>query len=99
MALTAKSRRPRSSRSDAAARDDRHVHGVRDGPRQLELVAVLGAVAVHAGEKDLAGAAPDALARPLDGVAAHRAPPALHEDAVAIALAPRIDREHHALGA
>ena len=60
----------------AARGDHRHVDRVRDRARQLEVVAVLRAVAVHRGQQDLPRAALDALARPLDGVAAGRRAPA-----------------------
>jgi hypothetical protein len=43
--------------ADAARRDHRHRHRIADGARQLEIEADLGAVAVHAGEQDLAGSA------------------------------------------
>ncbi len=49
-------------RADAAGGDDRHAHRVGDGAGQRDVVAGLGAVAVHRGEQDLAGAAID---RPL----------------------------------
>ena len=44
-------------RADAAAGDDRHADGVDDGPGELEVEALPGAVAVHRREQDLAGAA------------------------------------------
>ena len=44
-------------RADAAGGDHRHRHRVAHRARQLEVEAALGAVAVHAGEQDLAGAA------------------------------------------
>ena len=66
----------------------------------VELVAVLGAVAVHAGEQDLARAALDALARPRDRVAARRRAPAGDVGLVAAVGAPLgVDREHDALRA
>ena len=65
-----------------------HVHRVGHRARQLQLVAVLGAVAVHARQQDLPRPALDALARPLDRVAPDRAPAALHVDAVG-AVRPR----------
>ena len=65
---------PRLAR--AARGDHRHVDGGRDRPRQVEFVAVLGAVAVHARQQDLPRAALDALARPLDGVLPGRRAPA-----------------------
>ena len=43
-------------RADAARGDDRNGDGVGDGARQGEVEAGLGAVAIHGGEQDLAGA-------------------------------------------
>ena len=71
-------------RAGPARGDHRHVHGVRHRARELQLVAVLGAVAVHAREEDLPRPALDALARPLHGVAAHRRAPAVHVHLVAV---------------
>ena len=60
-------------RARTARRDHRHVDGIGDGARELQLVAVLGAVAVHAGEQDL----PRARApRPRGPRRARRVPPA-----------------------
>ena len=56
----------------AAAGDDGHLDGVADGAREREVVAVLVAVGVHAGEQQLAGAQLDDALRPLDGVEAGR---------------------------
>ena len=52
-------------RADPARGDHRHRHRVGDRPRQLEVEAALRAVAVHAGEQDLAGALGRHAARPL----------------------------------
>ena len=54
----------------AAGRDDRHADGFGDGAREGDVVAVEGAVGVHAGEEDFAGAKLDDALRPLDGVEA-----------------------------
>ena len=74
----------------AAARAARGDHGdvdrVRDRAGQLELVAVLGAVAVHAREEDLPRPPLGPLACPLDRVAPRRHPPAVHVDLVAAVL-------------
>ena len=57
----------RCSSSPGAARGDhRDLDRVGHRAGQLQVVAVLGAVAVHAGEQDLPRAALGALARPLD---------------------------------
>src|SRR5262249_9045976 len=57
-------------RRAAAGRDHGHRHRSRDRAREADLEAGARAVAVHAREENLAGAAPDALARPRDRVAA-----------------------------
>jgi hypothetical protein len=44
------------------------VHGIADGAGELQVEPGLGAVAVHAGEQDLAGSAPGHLGGPLHGV-------------------------------
>src|SRR2546425_4966168 len=66
-------------RAGATGGDDGNGHRSRDGPRQLEIVAVLGAVAVHAGQEYLAGSEPRRLARPL-----HRVAPGWSATAVSI---------------
>ena len=69
---------------------------------ELEVVAVLGAVAVHAGEQDLAGAARDAVLDPLDGVEAGRGAAAGDVDLPARRASSRrrrIDGQHDALRA
>src|ERR671910_756394 len=48
----------------AAGGDHRHPDRVGDGPGQLDVVAVVGAVAVHAGQQDLPRAALDRLFGP-----------------------------------
>ena len=64
----------------AARGDHRHRHRVGHRAGQRQVVAVLGAVAVHAGEQDLAGAAVRPLARPRDGVEAGGLAPAVGVD-------------------
>src|SRR5262249_7778990 len=59
-------------RARAAGGDDGNGHGGGNGPRQLEIVPVLGAVAVHAGQEDLAGSQPRRLACPFHRVASTR---------------------------
>ena len=51
-------------RADAAAGDHRHADRVGDRAGQLEVEALLGAVAVHRGQQDLAGAERRGLAPP-----------------------------------
>ena len=74
-------------RADAAAGDDRHAHRIGDGAGQRDVVAGLGAVAVHRGEQDLAGAAFDHLPREFDGVDAGAFAAAMGEDLPAVGLA------------
>ena len=84
----------------AARGDDRHVDGVGDGARQLDVVAILRAVGVHARQEDLAGAERDGLLDPLEAVEARRRAAAVDVDLPAVvARAARIDGEHHALAA
>src|SRR2546425_3679925 len=59
-------------RARAAGGDDRNRHRSGHGPRELEIVAVLGAVTIHARQENLAGAEPGGLASPFDGVATGR---------------------------
>ena len=88
-------RRPRPRR------DHRHVDGVGDRARQLQLVAVLGAVAVHAREQDLPAPRSTPSRAQSTRVASRRRAAAVHVHAVAAAVvpAPRVDGQHHALGA
>src|SRR6059036_2200778 len=67
-------------RAGATGGDDGNGHRSRDGPRQLEIVAILGAVAVHAGQEYLAGSQPRRLARPLHRVAPGWSATAVSED-------------------
>ncbi len=67
-------------RTDAARRDHRNGHGIGDGPCQRDVIALLGAVAVHGGEQDFAGPARDNFARILDGIEAGGRAPAVGED-------------------
>src|SRR5207249_11488294 len=89
----------------AARSDHRHRHGQRDRARELEIVTVLGSVAIHAGQEDLAGAAGHRLARPFDRVAPGRPAPAVGVDtpprrlAWSALLLPGVDRDDDALAA
>ena len=71
-------------RPDAAARDDGDGHRVRHARDELEVVARLGAVAVHAREQDLAGAETRGLDCPRDGVLAGRRASAVDEHLPAV---------------
>ena len=77
--------------ADAAAGDDRRAHGVGDGPGERDVVAGLGAVAVHRGQQDLAGAALDRLARERDRIDAGPLAAAMGEDLPAVGFARRRD--------
>ena len=66
----------------AARGDHRDVDAVGHRAGELELVAVLGPVAIHAREQDLAGAAAGSLAGPLDCVAPGRRAPAVDDDLI-----------------
>ena len=59
---------------------DRHVDRVGDGGGELEVEALLRAVAIHRREQDLAGAERRGRRRPLDGVDARRRAPAVEVD-------------------
>ena len=80
--------------------DDRHVDSLRNRARELDVVAVLRAVAVHAREQDFARAefrrAPD----PFEAVKARRRAAAIDVDLpLVVAAALCIDGEHDALAA
>ena len=67
------------------------VDRVDHGPGHLQVVAVLGAVGVHAGQHDLAGAQPLDLARPGDGLEPGRHAAAVDvdlPDLAAVAIGP-----------
>ena len=86
----------------AARRDDRYAHDIRYGARGRQVVAVFGAVGIHAGQQYLAlrrGAS--ASGGPLQQIAA-----GVHPSAVQIHVPARfvcsqfcVDRAHHALAA
>ena len=60
------------------------------GAGQREVEALAGAVAVHAGQQDLAGAERLDPSRPIDDVEAGRAPPAVGEHLPAAAPGARL---------
>ena len=66
-----------------------------DGARQLEVVAGSRPVGVDRGDEQLAGAALDGLARPLDGVSTARLAAAVGDDLASA----RVDRADHGLRA
>ena len=78
------------------------VHGIGDRAGERDVEALLGAVAVHRGEQDLAGAERHDLARVVDRVEAGRVAAAMGEDLPAVRLARLrhllgVDRHHDAL--
>ena len=72
--------------ADAARGDHRHIDGVDHRPGQPQVEAGPGAVAIHAGQQDLARAEPHYFLRPRHRVDAGRRPAAVHVDL------PGIDR-------
>src|SRR5690606_32037720 len=83
-----------------ARRDHRDADRVGDGAREREIETFARAVAVHAGEQDLARAQPLDLARPLDRVASGGPAPAVRVHLPAAArLRLRVDRADDALRA
>ncbi|KAG0765906.1 hypothetical protein G6F22_017936 [Rhizopus arrhizus] len=90
--------------ADAAGGDDGYRHGIRHGAGQLQVEARLGAVAVHAGQEDLARAIGSHAARPGHGVQPGGLAAAVREDFPARGLAgrrhaARVDGHDHALRA
>ena len=72
------------------------------GARERDVEALPGAVAIHGGEQDFAGAERDHLARIVDGVEPGRVASAMGEDFPAVGLARLrhllgVDRDHDAL--
>ena len=93
-------------RAHAAARDDGNRHRTRHGAGERQVEARLGAVAVHAGEQDLAGAATSRLLGPRHRVDARSVTTARREDLPLVgtwlagqADALGIDRHDHGLAA
>src|SRR5215207_11635066 len=83
----------------AAAGDDGDVDRRRHGGDQVEVVAGLLAVGVHAGDQELPGATAGALLGPGEGVQPGGGAAAVdhHLPAAAVAAAPGVDGQHHAL--
>ena len=71
-------------RPHPARGDHRHMHSVGDGARQGDVITGLGAVAIHGGQQDFAGAEIDHAPGELHRVDAGRPPPAMGEDLPAI---------------
>src|SRR5436190_24389800 len=88
--------------SDAAGRDYRYGDTVSDRPRQRQVKALAGAVAIHRRQQDLAGAERDHFLGVFDGVDAGALAPAMGEDLPAVGAAAAadplgVDRHHDAL--
>ena len=78
--------------SDTSAGDDRHIDSVSDSARESQVVPGFGAVAIHRGEQDFAGAQLHYLVGPLDGIDSSVLASTLHEDVpLVFADAFRID--------
>jgi len=78
----------------------RDVGGVNDRPGQGQIEAVLRAVSVHRGQQDLAGTEALALDSPRHRIEAGPLAPAVGVDLpTAVRPLPRVDGDHHALGA
>ena len=87
-------------RADAARGDHRQPHRATHGAQQVEVEAAAGAVAVHAGQQDLAGAKLGYLAAPAHGIDAGRAAAAMGEHLPSTRRGLlRVHRHHHALAA
>src|SRR4029078_6508721 len=90
--------------SDPAGRNYRYGDTVGNGLGQRQVEALAGAVAVHAGQEDFAGAERDDLLRVFDGIDPCRLPPTMGEDLPAVRPAAAaeplgVDRNHEALPA
>ena len=88
--------------ADAAGGDDRYRNTVGDRLGQRQVEALPGAVAVHRGQQDFAGAERDHFLGVFDGVDPGGIAPAMGEDLPALraaaALDPLgVDRDHDAL--
>ena len=85
----------------SATGDHRNRHALTDGAGERHIIARLGAIGIHAGEEDLAGAEFDGLPSPRDGVEFGRVAAAVGVDAprFAVGFTFGVDREHDALGA
>src|SRR5262245_43710829 len=89
-------------RADPARGDHRHRHRIGDGAGQRNVETLLGAVAVHGGEQDFAGAERDHLARVIDRIEPGGIAAAMGKDFPALPLvrlrhAFGVDRNHDAL--
>ena len=83
----------------AAAGDHRDGDGGGDGLEEGDVISGLGAVAVHRGEQDFAGAFRGREAGEVNRVNARRLTAALGEDLPMVAGLAGVDGHHHALPA
>src|SRR5258708_10294478 len=88
--------------TDAAGRDDRYGDTVGNGLCQRQIKALPGAVAVHRGQQNFAGAERNHFLRVFDGVDSSGIAPAMAEDFPAVRAARAsdplgVDRDHDAL--
>ena len=81
----------------AAGSDQRNGHGLGNCAVEHIVETALGAVAVHAGQQDLAGAIGRHLLRPLHGIDPGRLAPTMGEDLPMIFDPLGIDRDDDAL--
>ena len=82
----------------AARCDQRQVRRCAGAAQQLEVVAFAGAVAVDAGQQDLAGAAVRGSVDPLDRLQSGLAPAAVgFHEVVSVGITLRVDGEHDGL--
>ena len=77
--------------ADAAGGNHRHRHRVGDGARQRDVKTPPGAVAVHRGQQNLAGAERNDFPRISDGIDAGRVAAAMGEDFPAVEARPADD--------
>ena len=86
--------------ADAAGGDHRHRDGIGDRARQGNVEALLGAVAVHGGQQDLARAELGHALCPVDRADPRRAPATVGKNLPAAGRRLLgVDRHHHALAA
>src|SRR5690606_2801590 len=86
--------------ADAARGDHRNAHRIGHRAGQFQVEALLGAIAVHRGEQDLAGAVGRRALRPVDGIEARTLAAAMGEDfPFSGRCLPRIDGDDDALAA
>lgn len=83
----------------AAGSDHGYPNAIRDSPGELEIVALLRPVSVHAGQKDLAGAKTLHALRPIAGVDAGRVSAAVGKNFPVVIDILGVDGDNDALAA